>query len=172
MYDEAPVRLPVQIQFDINASLRKGLLPRPWVTAYYSKQQSSLWHTCLSEPWGQDCSFPKPQAPGICPAPPYDTRGQLLCVWSQELQGQVLLKERLQCESLLLDQEMDPSDQLRSSGSELFSEFIHLWAQEILKENLFIHSFIFIKLRFSFLAYLIYLLIFNALYLFCCIGFL
>ena len=75
MYDESPVRLPDQIQFNINPSLRKGLFPWPWATAYYNKQQSSLWHTRLLEPWGQDCSFLKPQAPGICPAPPHMTPG-------------------------------------------------------------------------------------------------
>ena len=172
MYDEAPVRLPDQIQFDVSPSLRKGLLPWPWVTAYYNKQQSSLWHTRLLEPWGQDCSFLKPQAPGICPASPHMTLG----VSCSGVQSRALRTCPVEGKAAV----WEPAVKSRN-GSIRPAHIIRQWAVlrihtlvstgDFHRES--IHSFInFFKGKFSFLAYLIYLLILTALYLFCCIGFL
>ena len=66
---------------------------------------------------------------------------------SQELRGQVLLKERLQSESLLLNQGTDLSDQFRLPVGELFSGFIHLCVQEVFIANPFIHSFMYLLIQ-------------------------
>lgn len=57
------------------------------------------------------------------------------------------MKERLQRETLLLNQGIDLSDQFRLPVGELFTGFIHLWVQEVFVANAFIHSFMYLLIQ-------------------------
>lgn len=57
------------------------------------------------------------------------------------------MKERLQRETLLLNQGIELSDQLRLPVGELFTGFIHLWVQEVFVANPFIHSFMYLLIQ-------------------------